>query len=245
VTLVPTTPLATNLAPTERFVMPLTPVTIWPNSTMRTSWPTCCATSPTNLLGSGKTSAQQVVQLVGRWSCQSPTSRHSQCPASWPTSWLSGVYQPTSCTTSSCLVHQTRTCWPTSWQLVGQLVRIVEFVVTSSSPRYVLNVVKSIKGLRLSTLVKVSAIVILSFLFVYRIRTPLTPGARRPYFIHRKTQFCPFWGIFCNVSMDGSNTQNTLAWVESPRLSCFLYTHKQLIGTPGTSKFFFQEAALA
>jgi hypothetical protein len=94
---------------------------------MRTSWPTCCATSPTNLLGSGKTSAQQVVQLVGRWSCQSPTSRHSQCPASWPTSWLSGVYQPTSCTTSSCLVHQTRTCWPTSWQLVGQLVRIVEF----------------------------------------------------------------------------------------------------------------------
>jgi hypothetical protein len=27
-----------------------------------------------NLMGSGKTSAQQVVQLVGRWSCQSPTS---------------------------------------------------------------------------------------------------------------------------------------------------------------------------
>jgi hypothetical protein len=30
------------------------------------------------------------VQLVGRWSCQSP--------ASWPTDWLSGVHQPTSCT---------------------------------------------------------------------------------------------------------------------------------------------------
>jgi hypothetical protein len=45
----------------------------WPNSTIRTSWRTCCATSPTNLLGSGKTSANQIVQLVGRWSCQSPT----------------------------------------------------------------------------------------------------------------------------------------------------------------------------
>jgi hypothetical protein len=78
---------------------------------MRTRWPTCCATSPTNLLGSGKTSAQQVVQLVGHWSCRSPTSRHSQCPVCWPTSWLSGAYLPTSCTTSSCLVHQTR--WPT------------------------------------------------------------------------------------------------------------------------------------
>jgi hypothetical protein len=88
---------------------------IWPNSTVRTSWPTCCTTSPTNLLSSGKTSAQQVVQLVGRWSCQSTAS------------WLSGVYQPTSCTISSCLVHQKRACWPTSCRLVGQLVRIVEF----------------------------------------------------------------------------------------------------------------------
>jgi hypothetical protein len=67
----------------------------WPNSTMRTSWTTCCATSPTNLLGSGKTSAQQVVQLVG------PNISTGQSPASWPTSWLSRVYQPTSCTTSS------------------------------------------------------------------------------------------------------------------------------------------------
>jgi hypothetical protein len=72
-----------------------------PNSTIRTSWPTCCATSTMNLLDTGKTSVQQIVQLVGCWSCQCPTN------------WLSGVYQPTSCTTSSCLVHQTRTCWST------------------------------------------------------------------------------------------------------------------------------------
>jgi hypothetical protein len=38
-------------------------------------------------------------ELVGL--CRDPR------PISWPTSWLSGVYQPTSCTTSSRLVHQT------------------------------------------------------------------------------------------------------------------------------------------
>jgi hypothetical protein len=34
----------------------------------------CNINNEQNLLGSGKTSAQQVVQPVGRWSCQSPTS---------------------------------------------------------------------------------------------------------------------------------------------------------------------------
>jgi hypothetical protein len=51
--------------------------------------------------------------------------RGDKLMAQRPTSWVSGVYQPTSCTTSSCPVHQTRTCWPTSCQLVGQLVHIV------------------------------------------------------------------------------------------------------------------------
>jgi hypothetical protein len=53
------------------------------------------------LVGLWQDQGQQVVQLVGLWSCQSPTSRHRRCPAS----------------------AQTRTCWLTS----RQLVRIVEF----------------------------------------------------------------------------------------------------------------------
>jgi hypothetical protein len=57
---------------------------LWPNSTIRTSWPTCCATSPTNLLGSGKTSAQQVVQVVGRWCARHELVGQQVTTGVWP-----------------------------------------------------------------------------------------------------------------------------------------------------------------
>jgi hypothetical protein len=91
---------------------------------MRTSWLTCCATSPTNLLGSGKTSAQQVVNLLGAGLARA--QHHDIASAQQVGQQVSGVYQPTSCTTSSCLVHQTQTSWPTKFhmQLVSQILKV-------------------------------------------------------------------------------------------------------------------------
>jgi hypothetical protein len=83
---------------------------------LRTSWPTCCATSPTNLLGSGKTGAHQVVQLVGRRSCRNPTSRHVDMLGSGVVRAQQVGQQVGSAEfVNQQVVQQVRTCWPTSW----------------------------------------------------------------------------------------------------------------------------------